>query len=107
MESLLDYVEHPDVTRQGFEAVMVALSHILETGKGAGHIFLEWGGKETLIKIMKNQENYTDDVLISAMTCIHNISLHWALRHFVADQEIIAGIIGVLAKNNNTQVCLF
>ena len=104
LESLLDYAEHPEVTKEGFEAVMTTISHVLSSGKPAGHLFLEWGGKDTLTKIMKQQSEYSDEVLISTMTCIHQLGMHWALRPFIADNNVIAGIIGIMDKTANPQV---
>lgn len=105
MESMLDYLEHPEVTKEGFEAVMATLSHVLSSGKPAGHLFLEWGGKDTLKRIMKQHSEYSDEVLISTMTCVHQLGMHWALRPFIADNEIIAGILGIMDHTANPQVC--
>ncbi|CAG7837737.1 unnamed protein product [Allacma fusca] len=104
MESLLDYAESPDITMQGFESVMATLSHVLASGKPAGHLFLEWGGKDTLIKMLTKINDYSDDALISAMTCIHNLSLHWALRPHFADDSIISGILAIMDKTSNPQL---
>jgi hypothetical protein len=66
--------------------------------------FVNKGGLCAFKRLLENREKYSEDGILTLLTCISLVAAHWNLRSYCIDADIIPVILNAMKDNKNPQV---
>ncbi|XP_035704969.1 uncharacterized protein LOC118434799 [Folsomia candida] len=82
---------------------MMAFASVLQDSHKACPTFVNQGGICVFRRILENRSNYSEDGILTLMTCIGLITAHWNLRNHCIESGIIPALLNAAQNSKSPQ----